>query len=100
MFYAPLRALQNGIQYIYELDTEMTNLQKVTENTADEYRQFIQDARGIGDAIGGLTLDVVKSTTEWARLGYTIQEAKALAKETLVYQNVGDIESAEKLRRL
>ncbi|MBX4147500.1 phage tail tape measure protein [Paenibacillus lautus] len=94
--YAPLRALQNGIQYIYDLDTEMTNLQKVTENTADEYRQFIQDARGIGDAIGGLTLDVVKSTTEWARLGYTIQEAKALAKETLVYQNVGDIESAEK----
>ncbi|MBT2759837.1 phage tail tape measure protein [Paenibacillus sp. ISL-20] len=96
LFYAPIRALQNGIQYIYELDTEMTNLQKVTENTAEEYRQFIQDARGIGDAIGGLTLDVVKSTTEWARLGYTIQEAKALAKETLVYQNVGDIESAEK----
>ena len=27
-FYAPLRALQNGVQYIYDLDTAMTNLQK------------------------------------------------------------------------
>lgn len=95
-FYAPLRALQNGIQYIYDLDTAMTNLQKVTDNTAEEYRQFITEAQGVADSIGGLTLDVIKSTTEWARLGYTIKQAKVLAEETLVYQNVGDIDTAEK----
>ncbi|MGM1044890.1 MAG: phage tail tape measure protein [Bacillota bacterium] len=94
-FYAPIRAFQNGIQYIYDLDTAMTNLQKVTDNTSSEYQQFLYDAQNAANSIGGLTLDVVKSTTEWARLGYTINQAKVLAKETLIYQNVGDIDSAE-----
>lgn len=95
LFYAPLHAIQNGIKYIYDLDTAMTDLKKVTDETEASYSQFALEANKTASSIGGLTIDVIKSTTEWARLGYTMQQSKALARETLVYQNVGDIKSAE-----
>ncbi|OME55374.1 phage tail tape measure protein [Paenibacillus odorifer] len=94
-FYAPLHALQNGIGIVAELDAALTNLKKVTDETNITYSRFLETAHEIGNSIAGTTTDVVKSTTEWARLGYSIQQAQALAKQTLVYQNVGDLKSAE-----
>jgi TP901 family phage tail tape measure protein len=95
LLYAPFRSIQSGLKYVYELDTALTDLQKVTDETTLTYDNFLQSARKTADSIGGVTLDVIKSTTEWARLGYTIQQAQQLAKQTIVYQNVGDIDSAE-----
>ncbi|MNH66524.1 Murein DD-endopeptidase MepS/Murein LD-carboxypeptidase precursor [compost metagenome] len=73
----------------------MTNLYKVTDNTTQEYQNFITTTQIASDRIGALTLDVIKSTTMWARLGYSLKEAQQLATQTTVYQNVGDLASAE-----
>lgn len=94
-FYTPLRSLQNGIQYVYDLDTAMTDLKKVTDETDATYKSFIESASQTANEIGALTLDVIKSTTMWARLGYTLQQSQQLSKQTTVYQNVGDIKTAE-----
>lgn len=94
-FYFPLRSLQSGLQNVYELDSALVDLQKVTEGTADTYERFVLEAKAVGDAIGGTTLNIIKSSAEWARLGYSIEQVQQLAKQTLVYQNVGDIKSAE-----
>jgi TP901 family phage tail tape measure protein len=94
-FYFPLRQFEAGIKQVYELDTAMTDLKKVTNESNDTYKQFALDANKTAASVGALTVDVIKSSTEWARLGYNIKQAQALAKETLVYQNVGDIKSAE-----
>ncbi|MGV6936023.1 phage tail tape measure protein [Paenibacillus sp. CMM36] len=93
--YAPINAFKEGIQHIYELDKAMTNLKKVTDETNEMYQQVILNSSKTANEIGGLTLDVINSTTEWARLGYTIQQSQQLAKQTLVYQNVGDIGNAQ-----
>ncbi|OMD10718.1 phage tail tape measure protein [Paenibacillus odorifer] len=95
IFYAIVNGIKSGISHVAELDAAMTNLKKVTDETNTTYSRFLEYAHESGNAIGGLTTDVVKSTTEWARLGYSIQQAQALAKQTLVYQNVGDLSSAE-----
>lgn len=95
IFYGMVNALKSGIQHISEMDAAMTNLRKVTDETDTTYNRFLITANETANSIGGVTIDVVKSTTEWARLGYTIQQAQTLAKQTLVYQNVGDISSAE-----
>jgi TP901 family phage tail tape measure protein len=90
-FYAPLRAFQSGIRSIYELDTAMTNLQKVTDATGDQYKDFLDDVNKTATSLGALTVDVINATTEWARLGYTMNQAKLLAAETTIYANVGDM---------
>lgn len=95
LFYFPLRQFQSGLESIYNIDTALTNLKKVTEGTAEEYRNFTRDAAETAKQIGGLTVDVISASAEWARLGYSIAQVNALAKQTLVYQNVGDIKDAE-----
>ncbi len=90
----PFRIIQNGVRSVYELDTAMTNLMKVTNATSAEYRIFMEDTNKTASSLGALTVDVVNATTEWARLGYSINQAKTLAAETIVYANVGDM-SAE-----
>lgn len=95
IFYGAINAFKSGVQHIFDIDAAMTDLRKVTDETTLTYNRFLVTANETANAIGGVTVDVVKSTTEWARLGYTIQQAQSLAKQTLVYQNVGDIKSAE-----
>ncbi|WP_340032488.1 phage tail tape measure protein [Paenibacillus sp. FSL K6-1122] len=93
--FAPIRMLRSGLQDIYDMDKAMTDLMKVTDETDETYRKFVQTASTLADSIGNTTLNVMKSSAEWARLGYDIQTAQNMAKQTLVYQNVGDIKTPE-----
>lgn len=90
-FYFPIRQFQQGLQYIHELDTAMTNLRKVTDETSESYRKFEIEANKIANTLATTTIDVINSTTEWARLGYSLKQATALAKEAIIYANVGDM---------
>lgn len=90
-FYFPIRQFQQGLQYIHELDTAMTNLRKVTDETSESYREFEIEANKIANTLATTTVDVINSTTEWARLGYSLKQATALAKEAIIYANVGDM---------
>lgn len=92
---APLQMLQSGAQYVNELDTAMSNLSRATNGSSTEIQHFLKDANAVANEIGGLTVNVINSATEWANLGYSINQSKALAKQTLVLQNVGDFDSAE-----
>ncbi|NBI28592.1 phage tail tape measure protein [Chengkuizengella marina] len=91
-FYFPIRSFQQGIQYIYEIDKAMTNLRKVTDETEETYRNFEATSNKVAQSLGAMTVDVINSGTEWARLGYNIQQAQKLTEETIIYANVGDME--------
>ncbi|WP_124116928.1 phage tail tape measure protein, partial [Paenibacillus xylanexedens] len=93
--FAPIRLLRSGLQDIYEMDKAMTDLMKVTDETAATYKNFLQSSSAMADSIGNTTINLVKSSSAWARLGYDIQTAQNMAKQTLVYQNVGDIATPE-----
>lgn|GEM_PF-2260465 len=96
----PFRVLQSGFQNIRDLDTAMVGLKKITNETADTYQKFLVNARNTADGIGVLTTDVIKSTTEWTKLGYSFRQAQQLAGQALVLQNVGDMSSAEEASRV
>lgn len=93
--FAPIRMLRDGLQNIYDMDKAMTDLMKVTDETDATYKKFLQTSSTLADNIGNTTINVVKSAAEWARLGYSIETAQNMAKQTLVYQNVGDIKTPE-----
>lgn len=87
-------AIYSGAQKIYQsvlnIDTAMTELRKVTDATETEYIQFMDGAIERANRLGTSVKEVVQASSDYARLGYTIDEASELADSAIIYKNVGD----------
>ena len=89
-------ALRQIVQNSIEVDTAMTELKKVTNETNTTYSQFLDNASTRAAKLGATLSEVVNATADYARLGYDINEATTLADSALIYQNVADgIESID-----
>lgn len=88
--FAIRRALRDLYQNVVELDTAMTELKKVTDETDETYARFLENAADRSQELGATLIDTVKATADFARLGYNIDQASELADAALVYKNVGD----------
>lgn len=93
-------SLRDVWRNVVEIDTAMTELRKVTSATEQQYNQFLDGAKNRAQALGTTLADVVSSSSDFARLGYNIEDASTLADTALIYKNVGDdvddIETASK----
>lgn len=88
-----LYARQSIIQVynnVVNLDTAMTELKKVTDETDATYNKFLDNAAERAQKLGTTMSDVVSSTADFSRLGYSLDEATELADAAIVYKNVGD----------
>lgn len=68
----------------------MTELKKVTNETDSVYSSFLSNASKRSVELGTTITDYVNSTSSFARLGYSMSEAKELAEVANVYSVVGD----------
>ena len=75
---------------VVNLDTAMTELKKVTDETDATYNKFLDNAAERAQDLGATMSDVVSSTADFSRLGYSLDEATDLADAAIVYKNVGD----------
>lgn len=87
---AAYRTVRQMISNVIELDTAMTELRKVTDETEATYNQFLDNATVRARNLGAALSDVVTATSDFARLGFNISEAEELADAAIVYKNVGD----------
>lgn len=85
-----IRKVKEMVTNVRELDTAMTELRKVTDETDAAYEKFLNQASSTAKSIGATVSDTVNSTADFARLGYSLDEAAELAKAALIYKNVGD----------
>lgn len=86
--YAPIKAFKEAITTIKALDTEMVNIQKVTGATANQMKQYQEQAYSLASQYGRSAMDVAESMTAFARAGYGDQLAQMAELSTLM-QNVG-----------
>lgn len=91
-----IRYIRNGVQAIREIDASLTELKKVTDETDASYRRFLQNMANTGAVIGSTVKDLTSSAADWARLGYSMQEAGELAKNTSILMNVSEFEDVSK----
>ena len=82
--------IKKMIDHVKELDLAMTELKKVTNETDAEYDRFLTRATKRAKELGATLVDTVQATADYARLGYSIEQAEKLADASIVYQNVGD----------
>lgn len=73
-----------------ELDTAMTELKKVTNETDATYSTFLDNASTRATKLGASLSDAVTATADFARLGYSIEDAEKLSDAATIYKNVGD----------
>jgi hypothetical protein len=95
LFFKAINEIKQGVQYVKEIDSALTELKKVTDETDATYAKFLQTMSQTGGAIGATVSDLTNMAASWARLGYDIQEAGELAKSTAVLLNVSEFTSAD-----
>lgn len=84
------QAMKQMVTAVIEVDTAMTELRKVTDETEATYSKFLDTAITRSKQLGATVADTVTASADFARLGYTIDEAAQLADAAIIYKNVGD----------
>lgn len=85
-----VNAIRQMVNAVIDVDTAMTELRKVTEETEETYIKYLEKATARAKALGATLADTVNATADFARLGYSLEDASSLADAALVYKNVGD----------
>lgn len=77
-------------QTVKDIDTAMTELEKVSDATGAQITKSLQDATKTAKTYAASIGDVVNATADWSRLGYNLPDSNELAKIATIYKNVGD----------
>ena len=91
---AGVAMVKQGLREVYnnvlELDTAVTELKKVSKMTGDEMNEYLDRTAINARELGANISDLVNSTADWKRLGYTDKDSEELARVSALMANVGD----------
>lgn len=87
-----VQTFKNMVNEVYNVDTAMTNLYKVTDETQKKYNEFLTSSSSNAQDLGRSVSSLVEQTANWAKLGFTIDESETLAKTSSIYANVGEVD--------
>ena len=88
--------LRQMVTVVKEIDSGMTDLKRVSQETETTYAKFLDASVEKAHALGSAMSNVIDATSKFSRLGYNLSEATALAENAIMYSNVGwlDIDTA------
>lgn len=81
------------VSIVKEIDTGMTNLRRVSQETESAYSNFLSSSVKQAKELGSTMTAIVDATASFSRLGYSLSEANELAKNAIMYSNVGWIDT-------
>lgn len=85
-----IRYLQQASQIVTQINTNIVELAKVSEQTSKQIYKDFNSYANIAKEMGSTISDTISATADWSRNGYNIPDAKELAEVALLYKNVGD----------
>ena len=85
-----IRAFREAVQTMKEVDTELTAIQKVTNNTDAEMEKLSQHAYEVASQYGVAVTDYLESTGTFAKAGYK-ELSEDMAELATKTQLVGDV---------
>jgi len=90
-----LKQIKDGIQYIRDLNKELTNIQIVTGMSGKEIARLATNFNDLAIEMGATTVEVAAGSTEWFRQGKTIEETTELMRATMMLSKLGNLEAAQ-----
>jgi hypothetical protein len=97
LVYGALNQLRNGIEYVKELNKEMTNIQQLQVDGAKSNEEITKLAGSFNDLAKSLSLntkEVAAGSVEWLRAGKSIAETQELLKATAMLSKLGNMDMA------
>lgn len=85
---------QKMYEAVKDVDTAMTNLYKVTDETSAAYDKFLGNVGNKAQELGRSMSSLITQTSEWAKLGYSMADSAKLAEISSIYANVGEVDDA------
>jgi len=85
-----IRYGKEGIDTIRELDAAMTEVRKVSNATEAQYKSFQKTISSTAKEIATTNKELLNSSADFLRLGYSLDQASDLAKNATLFVNVGD----------
>ena len=90
MINTAIRGLKDMYSNVVNIDSAMTELKKVTDETDSAYSSFLTNASKRSVELGTTITDYVNSTANFVRLGYSMADATQLSEVANIYSVVGD----------
>lgn len=88
--YDVINVVKEGINTVRELDTAMTEVRKVSDATEAQYTSFRDTVSSTAKEISSTNKELLNSSADFLRLGYSLEQAEDLAKNATLFVNVGD----------
>lgn len=92
VFQKVIQMLKLMYQQVYNIDTAMTNLYKVTDESGEKYQRFLRQTNKDAQEVGKTVSSLIEQTATWAKLGYSLDDSSKLAKISSVYANVAEVD--------
>ena len=94
-FYDVINLGKQAIEVVTELDSAFTEMRKVSDETTQSLKNYQKTTFDTANDVGTTAMQIQNSTADWQRLGYSLDEASELAKNSNIYKNVGDMDIDE-----
>ena len=85
--------LRQMVTNVKEIDAAMVSLKKVTDETAEGYRRFFDEASKGAKKLSISIVDLINASADFARLGYNTADAEKLGELATVYKNVSEYDN-------
>lgn len=85
-----MRGAREIIQAVKDVDSAMIELRKVSDASSNELANYFDVAAESAKKYGATISDVINSTADFSRLGYSLKDASKLSEVATLYKNVGD----------
>ena len=93
--YDVINAGKEGINVVRELNTALTEMQKVSDETKQKLKDYQSTTFDTADAVGTTAKQIQNSTADWMRLGESMNQAAASAKDANILLNVSEFNNID-----
>ena len=94
-FYDVINLGKEGLNVVRELNTALTEMRKVSDETVQSLKDYQATTFDTADAVGTTAKQIQNSTADWMRLGESMNQAAESAKDANVLLNVSEFEGID-----
>ena len=94
-FYDIINLGKEGFNVVRELNTALTEMRKVSDETVQSLKDYQATTFDTADAVGTTAKQIQNSTADWMRLGESMNQAAESAQDANVLLNVSEFEGID-----
>lgn len=94
-FYDIINAFKDGFSIVKDLDTALTEMRKVSDESINSLKEYQSTTFDVADAVGTTAKQIQNSTADYMRLGESMDEAAESARVANILMNVSEFDSID-----